>query len=414
MRLEIPTRPADPGGPRRRTAAARLCLLFALAAAWALAAPASALRGTRPATVRHVRLAPAAAAAAPARTFSIAAEALEHGRVFPSGRMLVAAGSDPVFRIVPDEGYRLDALLVDGVPVRRTGTLVLRDIRASHRVMAAFSPNEYVIIATAAPHVTIAPSGVVPVMHGESRTFTFSADSGHAVREVLVDGIPVRAQSRYTFSNVSAHHRIHVRTSHHAARIIAPEPGELWLAGETREVRWQPLEHEDADSAEVLVSYHGPDGPWESIWLGSFRNGSAQWEVPDTSCDSLVVCVATRDTSASAQGLDYSNGLVRVRSSASSARDARFFVRAVPSPVAAGPVRLDYSLPIPGEATLEIYTVSGREVWRRPLGFAPAGTRSATWDGRLGGGQLAEPGVYFARLVTTGGTRRCRLVLLPP
>jgi hypothetical protein len=327
--------------------------------------------------------------------------------------MLVTAGSNPEFRIVPDAGYHLDSLFVDGIPVRRTSTLVLRDVRGPHRVMATFSVDEYVIIASASPHVTITPSGVVPVLLGGSQAFTFTADSGYSVREVLVDGSPVRAGTRYTFSGVKAHHRIHARTTHHAARVIAPEPGELWLAGETREVRWQPLEKEDTDSAEVRVSYHGPDGPWEPIWRGLFRTGSAQWEVPATDCDSLVVCVATQDTGATIEGSDMSTGLVRVRSTPPGGGDLRFFVRAVPSPVAIGPVRLEYALPVAGEATLEIYSVSGREVWRRPLGFARTGTRSAIWDGRLGGGQRVEPGVYFARLVTPRGMRSCRLVLLP-
>jgi hypothetical protein len=90
-----------------------------------------------------------------------------------------------------------------------------------------------------------------------------------------------------------------------------------------------------------------------------------------------------------------------------------FFVRAMPSPAVAGPVRLEYSVSIPGEAALEIYTVSGREVWRQPLGYAMTGRRSTVWNGRLAGGDLAMPGVYFARLTTRHGERKCRLVLLP-
>jgi len=35
------------------------------------------------------------------------------------------------------------------------------------------------------------------------------------------------------------------------------------------------------------------------------------------------------------------------------------------------------------------------------------------WDGRVPGGDRAEPGVYFARLSTRRGERNCRLVLLP-
>jgi hypothetical protein len=110
--------------------------------------------------------------------------------------------------------------------------------------------------------------------------------------------------------------------------------------------------------------------------------------------------------------MDLSRGLVRVRRAQVDV-DPGFFVRAVPSPAVAGPIRLEYSVPAPGEAALEIYTVNGREVWRQPLGFALSGRRSATWDGRLAGGARAEPGVYFARLSTRQGERNCRLVLLP-
>jgi hypothetical protein len=343
-------------------------------------------------------------------TYVISALARAHGHVLPEGRMRVSAGARASFRFTPDPGYHLDSLVVDGVAVRRTNVLVLRDVRRPHTVSARFSANEYVIVAAAGPHARITPPGIVPVPHGRSQTFLFGADSGFTVCELLVDDQALRASSRYTFANVRTHHRIEVRTTHHAARIIAPERGELWLAGESREVHWQPLEKERVDSAEVSVSCHGIDGPWEPIWRGLFRAGSAPWGVPDIDCDSLVFCVATID-SASAPGRDYS-AFVRVRTDAAN-REQHFFVRAVPSPAIAGPVDLEYAVPFPGGAALAIYTVSGREVWRQPLGDAPCGPRSTRWDGRLAGGDLARPGIYFARLSTPHGERNCRLVLLP-
>ena len=351
------------------------------------------------------------AAAAPC-TYRITVARSAHGGILPSRPVPVAPGGSVRFAIFPRTGYHLDSLFVDGIAVKPTSLLVLCDVRAPHQVSATFAPNVYVILATAGRHVTIVPAGVVPVSHGRSQSFLFAADSGYRVSEVLVDGSPVRARGCYTFADVRAGHRILARTEHHAATVIAPDPGELWLSGESREVRWQPLDHEDADSAEVRVSYHGPDGPWEPVWRGLFRAGSAEWEVPALDCDSLVVCVATID-SASAPGVDYSSGFVRVRSTLAGERGSRFFVHASPSPAPVGPVRLEYSVPAPGEATLGIYTVSGREVWRRPLGFSPAGRRSETWDGRLAGGGPAVPGVYFARLSTRQGERNCRLVLVP-
>jgi len=388
MRLETWRRPG-PG-----TASAVLALLAGWAACGAAPAP-TATRGA------HVPV-----------TYRITVVPSVDGTIWPTRVPPAARGSDVRLRIVPRPGFRLDTLLVDGIPVRRTRTLVLHGVTAPHTVSAGFSPNEYAIVAAAAPHAIIVPSGIVPVAHGESRTFTFAAEPGFTVGEVVVDGRPVRARRRYTFVSVKTDHRIEARTGHHAATVIAPEAGELWQAGETREVRWQPLETEEADSAEVRVSAHGQDGPWETIWRGLFRTGSVLWEVPAIDCDSLVFCVATTDT-LSPGGFDMSAGLVRVRSGMPNDRETSFFVQAIPSPASAGPVRLDYSLPRAGEAALEIYSVSGREVWRQPLGLAPAGRQSAIWDGRLAGGGPADPGVYFARLSTPLGERNCRLVLLP-
>jgi hypothetical protein len=340
-----------------------------------------------------------------------------NGGILPSRPAPVPRGGDVRFAVFPRTGHHLDSLFVDGVSIRPASVFVLRNVRAPHTVSARFSANEYAILATAGPHASITPAGVVPVSHGRTQTFLFGADSGYTVRELLVDGRaapgfagypPAR---HYTFTSVHAPHRIEARIAHHAATIIAPEPEELWLSGESREVRWQPLERERVDSAEVSVSLHGADGPWFPIWRGLFRTGSAMFDVPAIDCDSFMVCVATID-STSPPGLDYSAGFVHVHAAPVDLVPA-FFVRAVPSPAAAGPIRLEYSVAAPGEAALEIYTVSGREVWRRPLGVTLAGRRSMWWDGRVASGERAEPGVYFARLSTRLGERNCRLVLLP-
>ena len=394
MRVEILPGPCGPCASRWCARAARA--LLGLIVGWAAC-------GAKPAPLPVT-----GALAAP--TFEITVARCDNGTFWPSSGP-VERGGDVRLHVVPVPGFRLDTLYVDGVPVRPARTLVLRDVTAPHVVAATFCPNEYTITATAAPHATISPSGIVPVTHGGDQAFTLVADPGFQVVEVVVDGKPVRAHDRYTFIAVKANHQIVARTSHHAARVIAPGAGERWRAGETREVRWQPLEAEEADSAEVRVSAHGIDGPWEPIWRGLLRTGSALWQVPAIDCDSLVFCVATMDTLFPGS-FDTSAGIVSVRDEMDS-RLTRFFVQAIPSPASAGPVRLDYSLPSAGEAALEIYTVSGRAVWRQPLGVVPAGRRSAIWDGRLDNGRQAEPGIYFARLTTGQGERNCRLVLLP-
>ncbi len=61
-----------------------------------------------------------------------------------------------------------------------------------------------------APGVPISPAGQVTVAQGTNQTFTFTADSGYVVSNVVVDGSSLGASGSYTFTNVSASHAISV------------------------------------------------------------------------------------------------------------------------------------------------------------------------------------------------------------
>jgi len=350
--------------------------------------------------------------------YQVAVNAGPHGTFSPARARYVLHGRDLRLAIVPQPGFHLDSLSVDGESVRRTDALLLRRVDAPHLVAATFTADGYVIQASADEHAMIRPAGAVPVAYGENRTFTFKPEPGDTVRELWIDGKSEPVGTSYTFSNVHGAHRIEVRTVRRVATVTAPGPGEWWFAGEDHEIRWQPLAVDPADSAEVSVSQHGRDGPWDPVWRGLLRAGSAPWHVPAMVSDSVVVRVAAvaRDTLLGGDtvlGMDLSAGFLSVRAEAGDPSGPHFHVRAVPNPAVPGPVRIDYALPSSGDAAVEIYTVSGRQVWRRSLGMAPVGERSVSWDGRLPSGALADPGVYFARLVTAAGERRCRLVFLP-
>ena len=83
----------------------------------------------------------------------------------------------------------------------------------------------------------------------------------------------------------------------------------------------------------------------------------------------------------------------------------------IPNPVRGGPVQMRISLPVAASASLEIVAVTGQKVWSSRLGGSP-GVHSVTWDGRGKNATLAEPGVYFARLLTPLGARTVRFVVL--
>ncbi|MCX6874044.1 MAG: autotransporter-associated beta strand repeat-containing protein [Verrucomicrobia bacterium] len=68
--------------------------------------------------------------------------------------------------------------------------------------------STHTIAVSAGPNGSISPSGPVTVNHGESQSFTITANAHHLVADVLVDGSSVGAVTSYTFTGVTASHTI--------------------------------------------------------------------------------------------------------------------------------------------------------------------------------------------------------------
>lgn len=71
--------------------------------------------------------------------------------------------------------------------------------------------DTYTITASAGDGGSIAPSGDVTVPHGEAQAFTITPDTGHRVKDVLVDAVSKGKITSYTFERVTAAHTIDVR-----------------------------------------------------------------------------------------------------------------------------------------------------------------------------------------------------------
>jgi hypothetical protein len=66
------------------------------------------------------------------------------------------------------------------------------------------------ITASTGSNGAINPSGVVPVIFGEDKSFTFTPNSGYTVSNVVVDSLSIGSVSAYTFPTVTANHKISV------------------------------------------------------------------------------------------------------------------------------------------------------------------------------------------------------------
>lgn len=75
--------------------------------------------------------------------------------------------------------------------------------------------------------------------------------------------------------------------------------------------------------------------------------------------------------------------------------------------------RIRYTLPVAGEARVEVYGIDGRRVATLASGVHSAGSHAAAWDGRDGAGARAPAGIYFVRLAAPGASRTVRIARVP-
>jgi len=82
-----------------------------------------------------------------------------------------------------------------------------------------------------------------------------------------------------------------------------------------------------------------------------------------------------------------------------------------PNPFNAGTV-IEFELPSPGQAKLEIFNVLGQKVAEPLTRSLTAGTHVTSWDGLTKNGRQAPSGIYFYRLQTPGGSLVRKMVLV--
>jgi len=211
-----------------------------------------------------------------AQSYSITAAAGSNGQIAPSGTISVREGDSRDFTIIPDSGYDIADVRVDGQSVGALSTYTFSNVSSDHSIAATFVAQvvSYSITATAGSYGQIAPSGTISVTEGDSRDFMIIPDSGYAIADVRVDGQSVGALSSYTFSNVTADHSI-VTTFVGVNVNRAPDPPDLLYPQDAAgDASMTPLLE--------LSGYSDPD-PGDA-------HGATRWQVAaDSSFNQLIL-----------------------------------------------------------------------------------------------------------------------------
>ncbi|MBT0652939.1 fibronectin type III domain-containing protein [Geobacter luticola] len=160
-------------------------------------------------------------------TYSLTATASAGGTIAPVGSvttstatsgtstitsMTVSQGGSQSFSIIPNAGYSIANVTVDGVSVGAVNTYTFTNVTADHAITATFASftasSTFTVTATSGTGGSITPSGITTVNSGASQVYTIAPTAGYRIADVIVDGISVGAVSSYTFSNVVANRTI--------------------------------------------------------------------------------------------------------------------------------------------------------------------------------------------------------------
>ncbi len=140
----------------------------------------------------------------------IIASAGSNGSISPSGNVIVNHGVNQIFTIVPNAGFQVADVLVDGFSVGPLTSYTFSNVSGDHSISASFTLDSFIITSSAGPNGSISPSGNINVNYGDDQEFTMTPAVGYHVNEILVDGISIGPATSYVFTNVIANHTIAV------------------------------------------------------------------------------------------------------------------------------------------------------------------------------------------------------------
>jgi List-Bact-rpt repeat protein len=208
-------------------------------------------------------------------TYKITASAGVNGSISPSGTVIADQGGRISYTITPAPGHFVADVLVDGMSTGAVNTYTFDRIEADHTIHATFAPDTFVITATADINGSITPTGVSEVPFGSNQIYTFTAEAGFHISDVLVDGQSVGAPESYTFFGVTKGHTIAVNFSDNTSVNI-------WVEAEDGDLQL-PMEIADDETAGAGGYIWAPSGSG-NLYSPSDSAGYAEYnfEVPES------------------------------------------------------------------------------------------------------------------------------------
>lgn len=122
-------------------------------------------------------------------------------------------GASITYYFTPSPGFHIETVKVNGwtVTLDDDDSYTIAAIDRNTTISVQFAANTYTLTASVSGKGTITPSGAKVVSYGDSATYTFAADAGNSLSDVVVDGKSMGVMGSYTFDDIAADHTIQAK-----------------------------------------------------------------------------------------------------------------------------------------------------------------------------------------------------------
>lgn len=135
----------------------------------------------------------------------ISGDSVGNGHIYPELPILVELYGTQQLQFVPDEGYHIKTITIDGTPTAIDSVYTFSSIEEDHTVAAEFLINSYEINASAGVGGEITPNGISVFEHGATANYQISIANGYDIERVTIDGVSVSPQLNYSLIVTEPH-----------------------------------------------------------------------------------------------------------------------------------------------------------------------------------------------------------------
>ena len=154
------------------------------------------------------------------KKYAVTIESSGNGTVTPDVSGFITGLDRHTYIFTPDDGYRIKDVIINGESKGAITNFTFTDVRSDQIVRVEFELIKHVLCIISGENGSVAFAGFDKAGEGtevnleitpdEALRIDFIPDSGHRVKDVIIDNISLGAISSYTFIDVSGDHTVFV------------------------------------------------------------------------------------------------------------------------------------------------------------------------------------------------------------